>query len=346
MHPHLDPERLAAFMEGSITSRERAEIERHAADCPDCMQQLAVMARTAGAGAAPAPASALPQFMRWAVPAAIAATALAVWVNVDDARRERPAPVTAQPPATQVEEKDARATGVPSDERASASAVSPPPVLAPQAKQVPVEEVTPRRRADGAGSAKVAEAPLPSVASPAEVGGAAAASRDARASDAAAAQSTSPPNAAPVESPQARAGSIQAERRENAARAFADAGAPLEIRSPDAARRWRVRGQVLERSLDSGRTWQVQNPDLTVHALAGSAPSADVAWLVGRSGAVLRTTDGQRWARVPFPHAVDLTAILAVSPLEAVVTTADGRRFRTTDGGLSWALQESPAPPF
>jgi hypothetical protein len=345
MDRHLDPERLAAFMEGSVTSRERAQIERHAADCPDCMQQLAVMARTAGIGAAPALAPAVARFMRWAVPAAVAATALAVWVNVDDAPRERPAPVTSQRPAApQVAEKDARGSDVPAEERAAA--VAPLTRPAEEAKQVPLEPMMPRRRADGVGTAKATEAPLPARDAPAELAGAAAANTDAYATGAAAASSPAPPVAAPLEGPQPLAETVQTERRESAARSFADASAPIEIRSPDTARRWRVRGRVLERSLDGGRTWQVRSPALTVDALAGSAPSADVAWLVGRAGTVLRTTDGQQWARVPFPDTADLTAILAVSALEATVTTADGRRFRTRDGGLTWALQESPAPPF
>ena len=330
MDRHLDPERLAAFMEGSVTRRERAQIERHAADCPDCMEQLAVMARTAGAGAAAASASAsaVPRFMRWAVPAAVAATALAVWINVDDAPRERPVPVASQRAAApQVAEKDARASDVPSDERASA--VAPPPRPAQEARQVPRERAMPLPpRADGASADKATEAPLPVPEA------------------AAAASSPAAPVPAPLAAPQPLAETVQTERRENAARSLADTSALIDIRSPDAARRWRVRGRLLERSLDGGRTWQVHSPALTIDALAGSAPSGDVAWLAGRGGAVLRTTDGQQWARVPFPDAVDLTAILATSALEAVVTTADGRRFRTTDGGLTWVVQESPASPF
>ena len=331
MDPHLDPERLAAFMEGSVTSRERAQIERHAADCPDCMEQLAVMARTAGAGAAAA--SAVPRFMRWAVPAAVAATALAVWINVNDAPRERPASVASQRPAApQVAEKDAHGSDVPSGERASA--VARPAAPAQEAKQVPEEPTMPLRRADGAGAA------------PADLAGAAAADTGASATGAAAASSPAPPVAAPLGPPQPLAETVQTERREAAARSFADASALIDIRSPDATRRWRVRGRLLERSLDAGRTWQVQSPALTIDALAGSAPSGDVAWLVGRAGAVLRTTDGQQWARIPFPETADLTGILATNALEAVVTTADGRRFRTNDGGLTWVVQESPASPF
>ena len=341
MNPHVDPERLAAFMEGSISRSERAQIERHAADCPDCMQQLAMMARTADV--ATARAAALPRFLRWAVPAAVAATALAVWVNVDDGSRRGAAPSEAQRTAAQVEQKDAPAREIPLDRRASEAV--PPAPDARESKGAPFK-ADPQARADGGAGANAAAVPPAVPAPPAELAGAAAADRDASAS--AAATAAAPPRRDPpsVEGPQPLAETVQAERRESLARGLADTAVPFEFRSPDAARRWRVRGRVLERSLDAGRTWQVQSPALTVDVLAGSAPAADIAWLVGRAGAVLRTTDGERWARLPFPDTADLTTIQAVSALEAAVTTADGRRFRTADGGLSWALQESPAPPF
>ena len=83
---HLDAERLAAFMDGSLTRAERAAVEAHAADCAHCLQLLAAMARTE-----PSRRRAswrLPVVLRWAVPLAAAATALALWVNVDRAALE------------------------------------------------------------------------------------------------------------------------------------------------------------------------------------------------------------------------------------------------------------------
>jgi photosystem II stability/assembly factor-like uncharacterized protein len=51
---------------------------------------------------------------------------------------------------------------------------------------------------------------------------------------------------------------------------------------------------------------------------------------------VLLTTDGRSWRRVPFPEAADLAAVQAANAQAATITTADGRTFRTTDGGLTW----------
>jgi photosystem II stability/assembly factor-like uncharacterized protein len=69
---------------------------------------------------------------------------------------------------------------------------------------------------------------------------------------------------------------------------------------------------------------------------AGAAPAADVCWIVGRLGAVWRTIDGQTLVRIPFPQPLDLLAVAAESATVAVVTAANGRTFRTTDGGQTW----------
>lgn len=74
------------------------------------------------------------------------------------------------------------------------------------------------------------------------------------------------------------------------------------------------------------------DPQLT----ARSTPSPGVIWLVGRAGMVQLATDGRTFARVPFPEAVDLTAVTATDERHAIVITADGRTFQTADGGRTW----------
>jgi photosystem II stability/assembly factor-like uncharacterized protein len=59
--------------------------------------------------------------------------------------------------------------------------------------------------------------------------------------------------------------------------------------------------------------------------------------LVGGSGLVQRSTDGRTWQRVAFPEAVDLAGIRATDGSHAIVTTLDGRRFTTADGGATWS---------
>ena len=68
-----------------------------------------------------------------------------------------------------------------------------------------------------------------------------------------------------------------------------------------------------------------------------------VCWLVGRGGVVLLSTDGRNWRRVAFPEATDLSAVQATDARAASVSSADGRTFSTTDGGVTWVrrpLQE------
>jgi photosystem II stability/assembly factor-like uncharacterized protein len=99
---------------------------------------------------------------------------------------------------------------------------------------------------------------------------------------------------------------------------------------------WRVGIDGIERSTDKGRMWiRDQVPD-AVNITAGSAPSASVCWMVGRSGLVLRYVASSGWARTTSPAPVDFVAVSARDAERAVVTAADGRRFETADGGRTW----------
>src|SRR4029453_8967611 len=83
MDQHFDAERLAAFADGSLTAAERAAAEAHAADCSECLQLLAAMARTHEEQPRPSHGTwRLPLFVRWAAPLAAAATGVALWLNV------------------------------------------------------------------------------------------------------------------------------------------------------------------------------------------------------------------------------------------------------------------------
>jgi anti-sigma factor RsiW len=100
---------------------------------------------------------------------------------------------------------------------------------------------------------------------------------------------------------------------------------------------WRLRNAAIERSDDAGKTWRAQPSGDATGLLAGSAASAEVCWLAGRSGLVLRTTDGEHWERLGSPTGSDLTQVIASSATNATVQTAGGERFSTSDGGRSWS---------
>jgi photosystem II stability/assembly factor-like uncharacterized protein len=112
----------------------------------------------------------------------------------------------------------------------------------------------------------------------------------------------------------------------------------IEIVSPDLSIRWRIGANgAVERSTDGGSSWVAQSTGIAADLTAGTSPSPQVCWLVGRAGTVLLTSDGLRWQRVRFPETVDLTAVQATDVRTATITTADGRRFSTADGGVTWA---------
>ena len=116
-------------------------------------------------------------------------------------------------------------------------------------------------------------------------------------------------------------------------------GAAPVIQSQDANVQYRIAGGArIERSEDSGATWQGQRMKAASQILAGAVPSQNVCWLVGRAGAILLTTDGKSWKKISPPADADFVAVTASDASSAAVTTADGRIFRTTDGGQSWQL--------
>jgi hypothetical protein len=113
------------------------------------------------------------------------------------------------------------------------------------------------------------------------------------------------------------------------------------IRTPDSQDLWRIRGAgFVERSIDGGASWHGQLPNPNAHLVAGSAPAAQICWIVGNSGMILLTQDGTAWTRISPPLTADLIQVAAKDASSATVTAADGRKFTTVDGGKHW----NPAP--
>jgi hypothetical protein len=341
---HLDAERLAAFMDGSLSRAERAAVEAHAADCGPCLQLLAAMVRTEP----PVPARTwrLPIVLRWAVPLAAAATALALWVNVERGTIESersPAPsdridavAPAPPPAAASTQPKVSPNAAPVEPLRQAARAAPGPASKPVASDEAMRDKVQQLTARNEQRRSEPDAPKREAFGPER--------------KEAAAQPTPPPPpasppAAPVAAP-AAAGAAPAPAVDTLRSRVAESPAalkapslPLEIVSPDPMVRWRADKGGIQRSTDGGKTW---GAPVTVAAdvLAGSSPSPNVAWVAGRAGAVFLTVDGSAWQRLSFPEPIDLRAIRASSARDAAVTLSDGRVFRTTDGGRTWSLQE------
>lgn len=335
--PHLDAERLAALMDGALSRAERAAAERHAADCGECLQLLAAMARTEPT----LPRQGwLPAIAKWGVPIAAAATAVALWLNVDR-RQMQPAPAALETKATDPSSRPTETVPAPtvpsrpvetseaprltrSDREADKQ--SAPREAAQQTSRQETAREAARDRAKFADQLSAQAPPPPAAALPAGQ------STRAPASTPAPASQPSLPVVAPLLPASAD------ERRFSIARQ-ADV-APVEFASPDPLVRWRVQGVTVSRSTDGGKTWTSPVVAFPGAVRSGTSPSPQVAWAIGAQGLVMRTTDGVSWTRAEVPAPSDLVSVRAQNALEAEVTAVDGRVFRTTDGGRTWILQE------
>jgi len=111
----------------------------------------------------------------------------------------------------------------------------------------------------------------------------------------------------------------------------------LQIQTPDPKILWMVASPgLIEKSEDGGTTWKPEYVDTRALLLAGAAPTVKICWVVGANGTVLRTTNGSHWKTITPPVEANFVRVEAADALTATVTTMDGRKFSTVDGGKSW----------
>ena len=315
----VDAETLGAWADGGLDGAQMAAVELHVSTCARC---LAIAGATARSAPLPGGAEAAGTFFSWRwwfAPLAATAAAVTLWMVVP---RQRDAVMT--PPSVAAPATETFAQREPKE---------PAPIDPSPAKRAEAGDAL----ADRAG-----RAPTPPAArdtrrerpSAEKQEGRLAQKRDQNAPKLAQegnAIAASPPSAAPTSA--AAAPSVAAADQLKSARA---AFAPLQIVSPDPSRRWRIANGAIERSEDGGASWTPTRPLAGDSITGGMALSPSICWLIGSSGLVLVAADGVTFARVPLPERVDLSAVTAIDARTALVTTADGRRFRTEDGGLTW----------
>lgn len=307
-----DIEALAALADDALSAAERRRVEAHLADCDRCQAMTAAMIRTAAEDVG-IPTPFWSRRLNWLVPAAAAATAVALWVAVPGQRppapaqplaeAPTPAPPSREPANAPAEESRRFSAGGRADDPArgnDAAAALGSTTSADTQRGAPAERLSEQDQKGLARQERAASEPEPQVTEP-----------DRMVLD--------------------RSATLAA------ARAAGSAAAGFEVRSPDPLIRWRIVPGVVQYSADGGVTWATQQTGASMPLTAGSSPVPSVCWLVGRAGTVLRSSDGGRqWQRVAFPEAVDLVGVRASNALTAAVDLADGRRLATTDGGQTW----------
>ena len=112
----------------------------------------------------------------------------------------------------------------------------------------------------------------------------------------------------------------------------------MQLSSPDGSVAWQFgAGGAIMRSGNSG-PWLAMHSGVTTHLLAASAPSNDVCWVVGKSGTIVRTLDGgAHWQLITPPSLDNFTAVSATDSNNATVIAANGQRYVTHDGGVTWS---------
>jgi photosystem II stability/assembly factor-like uncharacterized protein len=100
----------------------------------------------------------------------------------------------------------------------------------------------------------------------------------------------------------------------------------------------------LQRSLDSGRTWQTV-PVATHLILRALAANGLDIWVGGKAGALFHSSDaGQRWAQVlPIangqPFVSDIVGVEFSDGLHGKLTGSNREIWITSDAGQTWQKQ-------
>ena len=97
---------------------------------------------------------------------------------------------------------------------------------------------------------------------------------------------------------------------------------------------FRLRGNGVETTADQGGTWTPMTLPPGVRVTSLACPSARVCWAAG--SAIVRMVDGVAWIRTTAPSPAPFANVSSGSAERAAVTTADGVRHVTTDGGVTW----------
>ena len=329
----LDAETLGAWTDGALDAAAMAAAEAHVSNCARCQALVGTMARanpvTSGTSGTPGTLGTPGTFSLWKwwlAPIAAGVTAVTLWMVVPDQPQlatAPPRPEVAQDVRARVEDQFSpaqaeKAKDAPADQVAGQLAARDNKLAAGAREDRSQDQQKLQERKEEATFRQLQE----------QVALADAAAPPAAPSPAAPPAAVPPAAAVALEAPQV--GALQKNAR---------AAAVIEIATLDPSLGWRIAGDRIERSEDGGKTWRVTRQNSSDGLTAGSAPSNEVCWFVGRAGRVLRTTNGgATFTDVSLAEPIDLSSVAALDAANAMVYSAEGRRFRTADGGRTWRL--------
>ena len=95
----------------------------------------------------------------------------------------------------------------------------------------------------------------------------------------------------------------------------------------------------VQRSLDSGKTWQIVPiaSGISFHAISSIG---DDIWAGGRAGTLYHSADsGQSWKKAELVSTGDITHIEFADQQNGLLSTANGEIWSTSDGGKNWRLK-------
>jgi hypothetical protein len=361
-----DAATLAAFVDRSLPSEEYATVEAHVADCTACIEHLALVTALDAPeeSSVPTPAvdvGALVRRWGWLVPAMTAVLVVAVWVRSSVDQRPADASLSSANRPSDQPRVEPRRDVAPADREAALSDANEP-----QAKREGRTAGGGRKKTDTPARPTAPASTLSEAAKPASpTAQAEAVAVNAKQLDKLAAADDKNKEraetrgvAASAPPPAAIVSTAAADAREEAALktvpepAVGGAAATARMRKAVRQQSAATAGMVLvrtasgriDRSTDGGRSWTNEHGGLTDQIRVTLCPTATACWLGADNGAVLvRATDGQWVRRLVPPPAAAVQRIIALDNRHATVELADGRRYMTTDGGITWTIP--PAQP-
>ena len=323
---HPDPNLLGAFVESSLGKRERVQILQHLAQCSDCREMVSLSETQPGAGTVSiAPVS--PAWLSWPVLRWGALAACVVVVGAVVTLRQKPE--TRQIAASIAGGKPAVETQLSVSNGAVEKKVASMEVPKPEAKvALRAKQPTSLPKATAASPVEIADARTASPFSEIVHG---------RAKDASAESQDSQTEKA--------AGGPLARKRTVAPSSgvtslVSDALVPANL-----VPRWTLSSDgTLQRSLDSGRSWQTIQVSIQTVFRALAANGLDI-WVGGSGGALFHSADaGQHWTQVrPVADGEtlgdDVIGVEFTDPLHGKLTTSSEETWITADAGQTWQKQ-------